>query len=867
MDYRYKFLAAFGLILLLLVGKISILTENDLEKKERNQSMPDDDICTLYDYSLVLDQWLFRKNYKPLIVTIARKFTDGISRVRNISQSKRILYDNEITNKHWSKMHNMITENFYLYEAHNVYYFVYPVNILNNSFTIYCQKRLLTDQLGVTFDFVNVRKENPFFEDILVHLKSNCSNCPLVEYVNKKLKTGESFSELFVLREQLFREKTNYTSLKAFDNYYACDSIGFNINSESENFLMHFNTILQQIQKNSNNFDKSRKKRIFDRSLKCFKSRHLFVTQEIFNNDIQKQNLNYPFTGINYLNWINETVFSLNVNDSSFGNICKDEHKIYIFKLFCFIKDVSDITSYDIAAWTDAIQQLVAASLNKQLMWFNSLVSLYQNEDLVQSDFIFLQLENLRKEILNESGNWMSVMNITFNLVLNLMIEKSSSKSVLSSPCLFYNYLDTIDALLPEMEFKRLVIIVADSMPSGVRKVAHIAGRRVVPRIKREDLHYTKQFVYDEIMKHFYLLQSNDTYYYVYPLTENRQIDVLITYFEIKMISDYSKVVFYFANYSNSFLPDKFETMSYNDLLLPALPDNCHLFTTNCENRFLNPIYLINLQKKFHRRYSKYLSVSAMFLQILPKSVNNDYSHYKDNNSIEYAQKFYDFLKTQQISYRTDYLLNDFPCSSLLEINKGINIDFRITEIGDFFHILLFIQSAYNNITSINITDNDNLKYFCMNSNIFQFIKFFCFLKINCIQGMFKHIDANSYYVKNMEKIAQNEKNVITEYLSKTLIWMNEMLQFDYHDMYNKAKILKQLKLSYLKIPKIISNGADSLDKFYLVLRETVFYPRCKNYMKRNSSPLNRDLSILSLMRDQYLNNERNNSFYHVQRH
>ncbi|XP_043462399.1 uncharacterized protein LOC122498639 [Leptopilina heterotoma] len=833
MDYRSKFLAAFGLILLLLVGKISILTENNLEKKERNQSMPDDDICTLYDYSLVLDQWLFRKNYKPLIVTIARKFTDGINRVRNISQSKRILYDNEITNKHWSKMHNMITENFYLYEAHNVYYFVYPVNILDNSFTIYCQKMLLGDQLGVTFDFVNVRKENSFFEDILVPLKSNCSNCPLVEYVNKKLKTGESFSELFVLREQLFREKTKYTSLKAFDNDFACNSIGFNNNSESKSFLMHFNTLLQQIQKNSNNFDESKKKRIFERSLKCFKSNHLFVTEEIFNDNIQEQTLKHPFTGINYLNWINETVFSLEVNDSSFGNICKNEHKIYIFKLFCFIKDISSITSHNIPAWIDTLRQLVTSSLSKQLTWFNSLVTLYQNKDLVESDLILFQLENLRKEMLNESVHWMSAMNITFNLVLNLIREKSGNMSMLSSPCLLYNYLDTIDSLLLEMEFKRLVIIVADSMQTGIRKVAPIAGRRVVPRIKRQDLHYTKQFVYDEIMKHFYLLQSNDTYYYVYPLNFNRYDDVLSTYFEYKMIDDYSKVVFYFANYSKYYFPNEWNSTRDYELVIPALPDNCHLFTTNCTNRFISPIYLINLHQVFYRRYPKYLSIYAMVYNRLSKFVYDDHSHYKDNNSIEYAHKFYDFLKTQQISYHADYLFNNFPCSSLQEINKRINIDFSITEIGDFRYIFSLIQSAYKNITAINITDNETLKYFCMNSNIFQFIKFFCFLKINYIEGMLKLVDAKSDYVNNMTKIAENEKNVITEFLSETLKWMDEILLLDYFDMYNEGRILRQSKLSYLKIPKIISNGSDSLDKFYLVIAESVIYPKCNNYIMK----------------------------------
>ncbi|XP_043462204.1 uncharacterized protein LOC122498506 isoform X1 [Leptopilina heterotoma] len=425
----------------------------------------------------------------------------------------------------------------------------------------------------------------------------------------------------------------------------------------------------------------------------------------------------------------------------------------------------------------------------------------------------------------------MSVMSTAYNLVSNLMRKNNSMKPLLSSPCLFYNYVDTINALLPEMELKKLVIIVADSMLTGVRKTAFIADRRVAPKIKREDLHYTKQFVYDEIMKHFYLLQYNDTYYYVYPLTINRYVNVLITHFEYRVIKNYSKLLFYYVNFSKHFPPNEFISIGYNDSVIPALPDNCHLFTTNCTNRFLSPIYLIDLHQEFHRRYSKYFSVYATFYKSFTEFINNPYSQYEGNHTIEYAQKFYNFLETQPITYYTHYLFNDLPCSSLQEINKRINIDFSITEIEDFYRILFLIQSAYNNITSINITDNDSLKYFCMNSNIFQFIKLFCFWKINYLEGMLKHIDTKSFYFEYIKLYAEEEKNVITEYLSKTLNWMHEMLKFDYYDMYNEGTILRQSKLSYSKIPKIITNGADSLDKFYLVIRETAFYRGCKNYL------------------------------------
>lgn len=393
-------------------------------KKERNESMPDDDICTFYDYSLHIDHLLFQKNYKPLIVIIASELIDGINRVTNISHSKRIV-SKEFTiqnSRYMLKIHKMIEDNFYLFEANNMYYFVYPVNSLHNLFTIYCQKMLLNNLVGVTFHFVNVKKEYPFFEDILIPLQQSCTKCPLVEYVNQKLQTGKSFSELFTLREQLFRAKTKYTSLKTLDNNYDCASIGFNINFQNKTFLLYFNSLLQKIQK-SNNVNESKQASFFERSLKCFKSRNIYVTNEIFYDDIREKNLKHPFTGINYLNWINETIFSLRKNDSSFGNICKDEHKMYTFKLFCFIKDVSDITSYNIATWVYTLQQLVAKSLTKELKWFNSLMTVYQEEYILKNDSISHKFENLKKQIPNEVLHWNSVMHTSFNLVFNLMVS------------------------------------------------------------------------------------------------------------------------------------------------------------------------------------------------------------------------------------------------------------------------------------------------------------------------------------------------------------------------------------------------------------------------------------------------------------
>lgn len=410
-----------------------------------------------------------------------------------------------------------------------------------------------------------------------------------------------------------------------------------------------------------------------------------------------------------------------------------------------------------------------------------------------------------------------------------LQSEENSIQSMLSSSCLLYNYWETIDALLPKMNFKRLVIIVVNDVLTGARKIESIAGKRVVPKLKRKDLHYKKQFLYDEIMKHIHLTVSNDTYYYIYPFNYNRYHDVFITYFEYKMIKDYFKVVFYFVNIFNFFeLND--DNSIRSDSVIPALPDNCHLFTTNCRKRFLKPMYLISLHQEFHRRYSKYFSVYATFYSSLTEFINNHDSHHKKSN--EYAQKFYNFLKGQQISYDTDYLFKDLPCSSLQKFNKKINIDFHITKFEHFTNIVKLMNTALKNITSTNITKKDNLKYFCKNSNLLTFIKFFCFLEINYVEGMLKFIDTKSHYVdrnKYMTILVEKEKNVVHNYLSNTLVWMNGIFMYKIISYFlNLNEMLKY----YTEALKMISNSVDLFNTFYLLTRENVLNSTC--YKKVN---------------------------------
>ncbi|XP_043470792.1 uncharacterized protein LOC122504014 isoform X2 [Leptopilina heterotoma] len=829
MDYRSKFLKALGLILLLFVGRISILKESHVEEKERNQEIIDYDICTVYDYYKVIDNLLFKTRYKPLVVIIAHTFTDGLNRVRNLTQSKRILHDNEIKNNpNFSQIYHTLLENFYLFEAKNIYYFIYPVHILDNLLTIYCQKKLLNDHLGVIFDFINVNEEYPFFEDILIPLRISSPNCALKQYIRKKLQTGESFSELSKLREQLFSDKEKYIYVTAFNNDDICDSIGFNLNSQSRTFLLYFNSLLKQIQNSTESVGKKRS--IVERSLNCFQSRHLeAIDDESFKDDTIKLFLNRPMVKIDYLNWLNKTISSLNSNDTSFANICRNRHEIDALDLFCFIKILSGAAAHNITAWINVLQQLVAKSLISQLKWFNSLISVYKDEYLIERDSTLSALQILENQMLNVNENLKRVMIPYYDFVLNLLSEKGHMIHTLmfNSSCFIYYHWRTIDDLLLEVEFQRLVIIVADDIRTGLEIVKQIKTSRVLPKLKREDLHYTKQFLYDVIMKHIHLFQSNDTYYYVYSMDTDRHHDVLITYFEYKMIKDYSKVEFYFANFMKYFPPDYVVCNNCSDLVIPALPDNCAI-SSKCKKRFLNPSYLIKLHQEFYNRFPQYLPLYATFYIEFLSFINDDGLHHKGNDYINYSQKFYDFLNEERIANDAHYLFKDLPCSSARELNNKINIDFTITEIEDVHRLYNLLHSSHSNIVSINNTDNTNLKSFCSDNKRFKFLQFFCFLRINYIEGMLKVIDQKSDLLFKFKVFAENEKNNITEYLLKVLVRIHEFDLLDYVDYKHKeTQILRQSQHFYSGIPEITLNGMNLSNKIYLLIRENTIYLEC----------------------------------------
>ncbi|XP_043481335.1 uncharacterized protein LOC122510626 isoform X2 [Leptopilina heterotoma] len=833
MHSQSTFLIAPTLILLLMAGQISISGENNVEETNIKPLRFEDNICSLYDNLSVIDSLFFKKQYKPLVIIIADKLSIGVNRVRNFSDSKRILNDENI--RHWphhNQLHQTILRNIFLFQANNIYYFIYPLKFQLYFLTIYFQKQLLNDNSDISFDFVNAKKEFPFFENILMPLQSSCTNCTLVKYINEKLQKGEIFSELFELRKQLFKRKAKKNlSFKTLNNYDICTSMGFNLNSQNTSSFMHFNSLLKQIQSNSDSLEKSKKISTVEGSLTCFQSRNLEAPEYLLIFPIAK-NLKVVIVFIDYLNWINNTISSLKNNDILFGGLCENEHKIDIFKLFCFMKEISDVTSHNITEWIEVLKEHFAKSLNDKLDWFNRVKFLYNNEYSLRDDLIFSSRDDFEREIQNESEHWHNVMQLSYLVVKNSLLVYSNYdyRAKYNTICTVYEHWKTIDDLLFEVEFKRLVIIVVDDMKQGIKIANQIRASRVEPKVKREDLHYSEQFLYDFIMKHIYLVQSNDTHYYVYPTNDDRQENPLIGYFEYKMIKNYSNVFFYFVNSRNYFSRNESSCFDDYDSLIHALLDYRDISSGNIQTRFINPSHLIKVHQDFFIRFPEYFPIYASVYNDFTEFVNNYDQHYRSHGNITYFQEFRNFLKQLKIPF---YLLNDLfkglPCSSSQKLNNITDIDFRMTQFSDVLDFHELVKFAYRKIMTINNRDDTNLESLCSNKEIFKFLKFVCFLKINYIEGMLKVIHQVPYVSSYITSTVENEKNAITNYLLKSKLLIEKLLSINYIDYeYNETRMFEESDAFYSQIPKITLNGADLFNKIYSIVRNDTIFSQCK---------------------------------------
>lgn len=232
------------------------------------------DTCILYDYSEVIDNILFYEKLKPVIIIIADEINVGITRAKYLTNNQRVLKSINFTDiPDGQRLYKIISQNIFLYKTENIYYFVYPKNLKMDLLTIYCQNKLMKNNFGVMFNFLNLENTFPYWSEIIIPVKphSLCTNCTFQEYVKEKLKSGESFSELFDIHKQLFSQKEHVFFNKPINivMFY------YNLYSNERESTTYFNTLMTGIEYVSKNSRQNGK------SLACFNLK--YSDKENFN--------------------------------------------------------------------------------------------------------------------------------------------------------------------------------------------------------------------------------------------------------------------------------------------------------------------------------------------------------------------------------------------------------------------------------------------------------------------------------------------------------------------------------------------------------------------------------------------------------
>lgn len=368
------------------------------------------DTCILYDYSEVIDNILFYEKLKPVIIIIADEINVGITRAKYLTNNQRVLKSINFTDiPDGQRLYKIISQNIFLYKTENIYYFVYPKNLKTDLLTIYCQNKLMKNNFGVMFNFLNLENTFPYWSEIIIPVKphSLCTNCTFQEYVKEKLKSGESFSELFDIHKQLFSQKEHVFFNKPINivMFY------YNLYSNERESTTYFNTLMTGIEYVSKNSRQNGK------SLACFNLK--YSDKENFNflknSDFDKYYVRRALSLIDYMNLLKTTILSLNASDSNtFENLCNIRPYSNLIKLFCFIKNLSNAQSHKTLTWINRLENFLSDSLISQLSWFDKLVDFYKKEYELDENTIIIQKQNLNKMLRNVDEKYEYWMNTTY---------------------------------------------------------------------------------------------------------------------------------------------------------------------------------------------------------------------------------------------------------------------------------------------------------------------------------------------------------------------------------------------------------------------------------------------------------------------
>ncbi|XP_043472605.1 uncharacterized protein LOC122505189 [Leptopilina heterotoma] len=786
-------------IFFLLAVAIFSLDQNAADERRTSSRHFDDDICTFYDYTKAIDELLFTETSKPLVIIIADNMIKGIQKAKDLTQDTRINNRESRDNHQNSQLFDKILEKIHLYESKDISYFVYPVNMRNDLLTTYCQRKLINDSFVVMFHFLNSKNEFPFEEEIFIPLKphSMCTKqCTFIEYVEEKMQIGKTFFELFELRKKLFSEAARENFLISKSDKIDNSLFYQKLNSQNVSSMIYFNMLLEEIRNSSINLKDMVESTFVEKSINCFKSRCLGNKEFNFLKDsgIHVRNV---LTFTDYLTLLNSTIFSLDSSDASFGNLCNMIHYSEVIKLFCFIKNLSDATSLNIEAWISNLKLFVSNSLMSQLSWFNRLVALYRNQYYLDANTSEREKSKLSMEIEYMDKDFRQWMKFALSSINYVMRGKKLEQlyETFEDITIFYEYWETIDELLFDVKIDKLVIILTDDVAKGIQVLEKMTNNeRVKPKKNRGDLHYTKQFLYDIIVANFYLFQSNDTYYYVYPT--QLQNDMLMFYLHFMIFKDYSKTTFHVVKFEKSFTLLGDNQFSFTDIVIPAIPNpNCginySILTVLIDYSLVHSLFYFQNSYTF-RKYA----TEDRNLSLLLKFHN---SCEEKTYFMETKMQIFNALKFQRPAILYDYAMNHIAYFKNVNLRRKNEIFLNMNKLDDVFNLSKIIKSAYKNLKSLN--GNNNLKDLCSFKENFKLLKLFCFLKNNLL---------SVFEAKNSEKfvpiktLIQKLENVITAFLKNSNEWLNKLLSI-YYNVYDwdKVVILREFQTLYKEIAYI----------------------------------------------------------------
>lgn len=394
-------------------------------QKEKNYSLPFfENTCELYDYSEAIDDLLFEEKGQQLVIIIADNMNQGIARAENLTKSIRIMPKLKREDLDYSKqfLYDLILDQFYLYTSLDINYFVYPMNMLSDILTIYWQKKLIKDYSYITFNFVNVNENVSSFEDIAIPLMPYliCTNCSLLDYVQKKLKKGESFAELLDLRKRLFSDAMkNHFFVINFNEIDMWSLLDRYSNFQNETSMVHVSMLLKKIN-NTSYTDRN--------SLQCFESRITTMGNFIFKrSSLDMSKMRNILILSDYLQSVSSNITSLSISEP-FKYICSNVQMSELIRLFCFIKDLSDATVYNSTEWIKSLKQFANESLLNQKSWFKELILLYLNFSTLEKSQIVEGMKNLNTEMQKVEKNSKQLMEEAYYTV-DLAIVRKRNKT------------------------------------------------------------------------------------------------------------------------------------------------------------------------------------------------------------------------------------------------------------------------------------------------------------------------------------------------------------------------------------------------------------------------------------------------------